>query len=574
MGNIVLLDDLTINQIAAGEVIERPANVVKELVENSIDAGAKNITVEIKKGGKTFIKVSDDGKGISIDDIPLTFERHATSKIRDISDLENTYSFGFRGEAVASILSISKMTLITKTADDDTAIKIEAQGGELLSKDEVVSGIGTTFIVEELFYNQPVRLKFLKQDSTEFRYIKEMVQKIAMANLDVSIKLINDGVNVFKSSGNGSLKDLIYVLYGKEIQKNLLEVNHEEDGIKITGYIGNTMVAKDNRKSQIFFLNKRNIHNKILTNSSDEAFKGGTGIGKFGFLILNLDMPASYYDVNVHPTKLEVRFKDEDGLYKILYRAIKETLLKADFLGSSRDIGEDKKYVDNELNYITSHFNNDENKKNSEEDKEKVELIEKENVKELKYKYIGIIFKTFIIIEIENELYFVDQHAAHERLLYENIKENYKNNVENNTQMMLIPDVRELSHKEHYFVKKNLKYFKCSGFDIEPFGENSIKINGIPDIEYKASKSDIFTDVLDEMVTNERNSIKDQEDRFIATVACKAAVKANMDLTKDEVDNLLSNLFKLRNPYTCPHGRPTTIKMSKDEIEKMLPFKN
>ena len=572
MGNIVLLDDLTINQIAAGEVIERPANVVKELVENSIDAGAKNVTVEIRKGGKTFIKVSDDGKGISFDDIPLTFERHATSKIRDISDLENTYSFGFRGEAVASILSISKMTLITKTAEDDTAVKIEAQGGELLSKDEVVAGTGTTFIVEELFYNQPVRLKFLKQDSTEFRYIKEMVQKIAMANLDVSIRLINDGTNVFKSSGNGSLKDLIYVLYGKDIQQNLLEVNHEEDGIKITGYIGNTMVAKENRKSQIFFLNKRNIKNKILTNSADEAFKGGTGIGKFGFLILNLDMPASFYDVNVHPTKLEVRFKDEDNLYKILYRSIKEALLKAEFLGSSRE-GNDKAYVNNELDYITGNFNSEDTKKNSEKELEKQELIEREEVKELKYKYIGIIFKTFIIIEIENELYFVDQHAAHERLLYEQIKENYKNNKENNTQMMLMPDVRELSHKEHYFVKKNLKYFTNSGFDIEPFGDNSIKINGLPDIEYKANKSDLFTDVLDEMVTNERNNIKDQEDRFVATVACKAAVKANMDLTKEEVDNLLTNLFKLRNPYTCPHGRPTTIKMSKEEIEKMLPFK-
>ncbi len=571
MGNIVLLDDLTINQIAAGEVIERPANVVKELVENSIDAGSKNITVEIKKGGKSFIKVIDNGKGIEIEDIPLAFERHATSKIRDISDLENTYSFGFRGEAIASILSISKMTLITRTKEKEIGIKIEAQGGELLNKEDIASQIGTTFIVEDLFYNTPVRFKFLKQDSTEFRYIKEMLQKIALANLDVSISLISDGKLIFKSSGNGSLRDLVYILYGKEIQENLLDVEYEENGITITGVIGNTMIAKDSRKSQIFFLNKRNINNRILTNSSDEAFKGGAGIGKFGFLILNIQMPANLYDVNVHPTKLEVRFKDEDTVYKILYRAIKETLLKAEFLGDKNRNENNIKYVNNELDYVTSHFNNDDNKKGSETDKEKkVDLIKKDYIKELKYKYIGIIFKTFIIIEIDDELYFVDQHAAHERLLYEQIKENYKNNIENNTQMMLMPDIRELSHKEHYFVKKNLKYFTNSGFDIEPFGENSIKINGLPDIEYKANKSDLFTDVLDEMVTNERNSIKDQEDRFIATVACKAAVKANMDLTKEEVDNLLKNLFKLRNPYTCPHGRPTTIKMSKKEIEKIL----
>ncbi len=575
MGNIVLLDDLTINKIAAGEVIERPANVVKELVENSIDAGSNKIVIEIKNGGKTFIKVTDNGKGILLDDIDISFERHATSKIRKIEDLETTYSMGFRGEALASIVAISKLTMISKTKDENTGIKVIAKAGDILEKEEVATQTGTSIIVEDLFFNTPVRYKFLKQDSTEFRYIKELIQKIAMANLNISFKLLNDGKTVFSSNGSGDIKDIVYILYGRECKDNIINVDYKECGIKVTGVIGNTLMARDNRKGQIIFLNKRNIKNAMITSSIDQAFKGGIGIGKHGFFILNLEMPADFYDINVHSTKMEVRFKEEDKIYKVIYHAVKNSMLNKDFLGNNEIEAKKESYIENEFEFLTNHFskdednesdkskiwnNNNESKEITEENK-KQELIKRETKRKIDYKYIGIIFRTYIIIEIKNELFLIDQHAAHERVLYEQIKENYKNNLKNNSQMMLLPEVINLSHKEIKFVQENIELLKNTGFDIDVFGENSIKINGIPDIEYKVNSRNIFLDILDEMLTKERGQIKDVEERFIATVACKAAVKANMDLRKEEVDKLIESLLSLKNPYTCPHGRPTTIKL-------------
>ena len=568
MGKIVLLDDLTINQIAAGEVIERPANVVKELAENSIDAGAKNITIEVKNGGKTYIKVMDDGKGIAPDDMEISLERHATSKIREISDLDNCYSMGFRGEALASIASISKMTMITKTKEDVFGRKMVCKAGEILEEEQIGTKQGTTIIVEDLFFNTPVRYKFLKQDATEFRYIKELIQKMAIANLDISFKLINEGKTVFISNGNGNIKDVIYTLYGKELNDNISFINFEEGDIKVTGIIGNTLVSRDSRKDQIVFLNKRNIKNPIITNSADQAFKASIGIGKYGFYILNLEMPASYYDINVHPTKLEVRFKDEDKLYKIVYHAMKSAMLDKTFLGNSVVENNKTDYIENEYNFLTNHFNEEEKQEKKIENTD--ELIVRENKRKIEYKYLGILFKTYIIIEIDNEIYLIDQHAGHERILYEQIRNNYKRHMQNNTQLMLIPDVIDLTHKELKFVQENKELIKNSGFDIELFGSSSVKINGIPDIEYKADTKKIFLDILDEMITNERSSNKDVEERFIATVACKAAVKAHMDLSKDEVDNLIQDLLNLKNPFTCPHGRPTTVKISKEEIAKKL----
>ena len=570
MGNIVLLDDLTINKIAAGEVIERPANVVKELAENAIDAGANKICIEIKNGGKTFIRVTDNGKGILEEDMPLAFERHATSKIRKIEDLEKVYSMGFRGEAVASISSVSKFTMITKTKDDILGHKMVVQGEHVLEREDVGAPQGTTIIVEELFYNTPVRFKFLKQDAAEFRYIKELVQNMALANLNVAFELINDSKTVFRSVGNNSIKDLIYILYGKDLKDNVIDVNYNSGNIEITGVIGNTFIARDNRKDQIFFLNGRNIKNPILTNSTDQAFKGSIGIGKYGFAILNIKMPADYYDVNVHPTKRDVRFKNEDEVYKAVYHAIKSTMLNKEFLGDNQiEINSEKeKYVSNELSFVTNNLASNEILKNENETVE--EAITRENKRKVEYKYLGILLRTYIIVEIKDELYLIDQHAAHERILYEQIKENYKKNIQNNTQMMLVPQVVNLTHKELQFVNENLEMFKNIGFELEPFGNNSIKVNGIPDLEYKANKNDLFLDILDEMISNERTQVKDVEERFIATVACKAAVKAHMDLDREEVDYLITTLLSLKNPYTCPHGRPTTIKVSKEEIMKKL----
>ena len=611
MGNIVLLDDLTINQIAAGEVIERPANVVKELVENALDAGATSITVEIKNGGKTLIKVIDNGKGIEQEDIPNAIERHATSKIKHIEDLENSYSMGFRGEALASIVAISKLTIISKTEKDELGFRVVAEAGNIIEAESTGCKTGTTMIVENLFFNTPVRYKFLKQDAQEFKYIKEFVQKCAFANLNISFKLISDEKQVFQSTGNGSIRDLVYTVYGKEISDNLIDVDYEEEDIKVTGIIGNTLMARESRKDQIVFLNKRNIRSQILLNSADQAFKGGTGIGKFGFFILNLEMPASFYDVNVHPTKMEVRFKDEGKIYRVFYHAIKSSILTKDFLGNNEQELDKKDYVENEYRFLTNHFNNNSsnitrintvsntssinNSSNEKDDKSdnpeqnsdyiknnpntnifeensknERELINRVIERKVDYKYKGILFRTYIVIEVGDEIYLIDQHAAHERLLYEKIKANYKNNIKENSQMMLVPEVYDLTHKEIEFVQNNIEIFRNIGFDIEVFGENSVKISGIPDIDYRVNSKNVFLDALDEMLTNERSSSKDIEERFIATVACKAAVKANMDLTKEEVDSLIQNLLTLKNPYTCPHGRPTTIKFSKNELEKKL----
>ncbi len=563
MGNIVLLDDLTINKIAAGEVIERPANVVKELVENSVDAGSSKIVVEIKNGGKTLIKVTDNGKGILKDDMTISLERHATSKIRKIEDLQNTYTMGFRGEALASIASISEMTMISKTKDEIIGHKLKATAGNILVDEEIGAQTGTTIIVERLFFNTPVRYKFLKQDSVETRYIKEWLQKEALANPNISFRLFNDGKSIFYWPGNGKIEDLIYLLYGKEIKENIVKVDYTEENIRVTGVIGNTLIARDTRKDQIIFLNKRNIRNVTLTSSADQAFKGASGIGKYGFFILNIDMPADLYDVNVHPTKIEVRFKEESNIARILYHAIKNSMLNTEFLGNNQIEENNIDYIQNEYEFLVDNLKKDEKEKNkiSSEIEENIELRNREEKRKVNYKYIGILFRTYIIVEIENELYLIDQHAAHERVLYEQIKENYKNHIEQGSQLMLIPKIVNLTHKEMEFVKENEELFKKTGFDIEKFGENSLKINGIPNLEYRAKTQNIFLDILDEMLSSERTAIKDIEERFIATVACKAAVKANMDLSPQEVDNLIQSLLKLNNPYTCPHGRPTTIKI-------------
>lgn len=563
MGQIVLLDDLTINQMAAGEVVERPANAVKELVDNAIDAEATRIIVEIKNGGKTFIKVTDNGKGIAKDDMELSIERHATSKIRKVEDLDHTYTMGFRGEALASIAAVSRLTMISRKQDDMLGNKMVVQAGDIEEIEECGAQAGTTIIVENLFYNVPVRYKFLKNDATETRYIKEWIQNASLSNPQISFRLINNDKVIFDSNGNGNINDVIYKMFGKEIKENLVPVDYEEQGIHVTGIIGNTMVARENRKSQIFFLNHRYIKNAALTSSADQAFKGATGIGKYGLFVLEIEMPANFYDVNVHPSKIEVRFKDESMICRIIYHAIKKAMLTAEFLGNHEEEKENNEYIKNEYEFLTNEAGF--TKKNQEST-----LIRREEKRKVEYRYIGILFKTYIVVEIKNELYLIDQHAAHERLLYEQIKEHYKNKIKHDSQMLLVPDIITLPYREYKFVEENKDLIENTGFDVELFGDNTIKVNSIPDLEYKSKTKNVFLDTLDEMISDGRTSIKDIEERFIATVACKAAVKANMDLSRTEVDSLIQNLLTLNNPYTCPHGRPTTIKISKEFIEGKL----
>lgn len=821
MGNIVLLDDLTINKIAAGEVIERPASVVKEMVENSIDAGATSITVEIRNGGISYIKISDNGKGIAQDDLEIAFERHATSKIRSADDLNKVTSMGFRGEALASIAAVANVELVSKTAEQEAGYKVVVEAGDILEKEEAGCRTGTTITVRNLFFNTPVRYKFLKKDYTESGYIEDVITRVALVNPNVAIKLINTGKTVIQTNGNGKLKDVVYSIYGKDIANAILEVSYQFEDIKVTGVIGKPEISRSNRANQLFFVNKRYIKDKTLTAATEQSYKGLIPVGKFGFVVLNLEMDPSKVDVNVHPAKLEVRFQEENKVFQAVYHAIKDTLLKSDLVAepkpslrtennriertplsfeerlrnlkmakkekqsgglfSFRKQNEKQieKYTDEEskikTNILEDVFNeksnkeelkpkddkeeikelnteqenekkinknvesilskpidtsdvleqlkkmrnkleeelrenpniklnrleeenisynkdektkeenikeieeqenkqeneqeaetisepekvtekdpedkenkeNIENKNNNSENKEQKEKIEKvsetiqnienpeikkeftgikQKIEELDnnpkvvsedfnemyeklfgrapiddtkkekkdeinnaidivknnismfekeekfqkpvYKFIGIIFKTYIILEIGDEMYILDQHAAHERIMYEKIKENYYSDKNKNSQLLLLPDVITLTHKEMEIAKENMKMFEQAGFTLEEFGENTIKLTGVPTVCIDLDTKELFLETLDEINTVARTAKQEKEEKFIATVACKAAVKANMALTKEEVDSLMDELLKLPNPFTCPHGRPTVIKMTKYDIER------
>ena len=706
MGNIVLLDDLTINKIAAGEVIERPASVVKEMVENSIDAGAKNIVVEIKNGGISFIKISDDGKGIASDDLEIAFERHATSKIRSADDLDTVKSMGFRGEALASIAAIANVEVVSKTENEQIGYRVVVEAGNILTKEEVGCKKGTTMIVKNLFFNTPVRYKFLKKDFTETGYIEDVSTRIALVNPDISIKLINTGKTVIQTTGNGSLKDVVYSIYGKDIAQSILETSYKYEDIHITGVIGKPEISRSNRTNQIFFVNKRYIKDKALTAATEQAFKGMIPIGKFGFVILNINMDPSKVDVNVHPAKLEVRFEEENKIFQAIYHAIKDTLLKGELIentekskddeiipqninnnfnenkttlfGSRRTQEKIANYTEEESNIKTNNIIEDiynqknimqnkstagkpidtsdvlkqlqemksklqdevkeadekysyENKKEDtnvkveekkeenipetieEEKTEKEEKIEKANfnemyektfgklpisqieekvekenkinaadlikdnisvfeqakeVKKILYKFIGIAFNTYIIIEMDNEMYIIDQHAAHERIMYEKVKTNYYSNASKDSQMLLLPDIITLTHKEMEIAKENIYMFEKAGFNLEEFGENTIKLTGVPTVCLDLDTKELFLETLDEINSVARTAKQEKEEKFIATVACKAAVKAHMVLDKQEVESLMDKLLQLPNPFTCPHGRPTAIKMTKYDIER------
>ena len=355
MGNIVLLDDLTINKIAAGEVIERPASVIKEMVENSIDAGATNITVEIKNGGISFIKISDNGKGIAQDDLEIAFERHATSKIRSADDLNNITSMGFRGEALASIGAISNVEMISKTREQENGYKVVVEAGNILEKEISPASVGTTITVKNLFFNTPVRYKFLKKDYTESGYIEDVITRIALVNPQIAIKLINTGKTIIQTNGNGDLKTVIYSIFGKSVAESVLPVSYEYEDMKVEGMVGKPEVARSNRTNQLFFVNKRYIKDKTLTAATEQAYKGMIPLGKFGFVVLNITMNPAKVDVNVHPAKLEVRFQEENKVFQAIYHAIKDTLLKN---GNKQKFFRLQKTNDNQITQYTKRKSN------------------------------------------------------------------------------------------------------------------------------------------------------------------------------------------------------------------------
>ncbi|MBQ8299663.1 MAG: DNA mismatch repair endonuclease MutL [Clostridia bacterium] len=727
MGNIVLLDELTINQIAAGEVIERPANVVKELVENSLDAGATSVSIEVQNGGITYIRITDNGKGIARDDVEIAFERHATSKIRKADDLIRVSTMGFRGEALASIAAIAKVELVTRTKDEEMGTKIIVEGGNIISKEECGAPFGTTITIRELFYNTPVRYKFLKKDFTEGGYIETAVERIALINPSVAFKLINNKKEVLQTSGNGNMTDVVYNVFGKDIAQNLADVAFEYEGINVTGVVGKPEIARSNRANQMFYVNGRFIKDKTLTAAADEAYRTMIPHGKFGFCILNIKMPPELVDVNVHPAKLEVRFSEEGKVFKAIHYAIKNTLLGVDLIKtetiseednsmqteavvskiefkadanttSTNNVSEFPKVAGfnsasaNDANSNIYKFNDmsasdtvkKETKKTlfdlfkgrqenrnganlrettlsqneyvievSKSNKANDSIIKKLNaeieptssmkplaeavdigdtdlanlqitkqeyttempvenqvtnnvtsisdineIDELnvrgmvtydkveeeisnffeqtesekapipEYKILGVAFNTYILLEIDDDVYILDQHAAHERVLYEKVKENFYRAGGKETQMLLLPDILEVSRKDMHMIRDHVSLFEQAGFAIEEFGDNTIKINGVPVICFEMNTKDLFMDILDGIDITNRTNAQDIEEKFISTVACKAAVKANMKLEEREIRGLLDQLMLLENPFTCPHGRPTAMRLTKTEIEK------
>ena len=572
MKTIVLLDDLTINQIAAGEVIEGPASVVKELVENAIDANSTRIEIEVKNGGKTFIRVSDNGKGIDYDDIDIAFERHATSKIRSSQDLSKVLTMGFRGEALASIASISEVTLSSKKENSNQGYTYTVKGNKKGIIEECQCQNGTNIVVKNLFYNVPVRYKFLKNDNSEFQKIKKVVIRLSLANLNISFKLINEGKLVLKTSGNTKMQDAVYELFGKDIARNLIEVNFSYQNMEIKGVVGNSRIEMPYRKNEIFFVNNRSVENEILSNGVEQAFKGALKIGKFPFAILNLEISPQLIDMNIHPTKKEIKFQNEEDVFKTVYQAVKEALLKEEFLGKDETRNSEEirqEYVQKQESYLPANYLLKRIQKSKEEKSLEIkpQIVNTKN--KLDYKLIGVVFKTFIIIEINDELYFIDQHAAHERVLYEQVKDSYNSGKKPETQMLILPTVLPLKPAEIELIKDNIEIFEKVGFQIEDFGNNTIKISGVPSIAYNLDSTTIFQDTLKELTSFARTTKQEIENKFIATVACKAAVKAGMVLTQKEIDTLIQELWSLPNPYTCPHGRPTTIKYEKEELEKM-----
>ncbi len=652
MGSVVLLDDQTINKIAAGEVVDRPSSIVKELVENSIDAKAKNVTVEIKNGGIKYIKITDDGMGFASDDVELAFERHATSKIRKEEDLLKITSMGFRGEALASIAAISRVDLVTRNINENIGTHVKVENGEVILKEEAASTVGSRIEIRDVFYNVPARFKFLKKDFTEAGYIEDVITRIALANPQISIKYINNGKQVLHTSGNGDLRKTIYDIFGKEVYENVIEINYELNNIKLTGMIGMPLVSRSTRMHQFTYINNRYIKDKTISSAIDKACEEKYAINKYAFIVLNLSMNPATIDVNVHPAKLEVKFDDESKVFDAVYHGVKNTLVnnsreKNPFTQIhdvqneekinqiSKDIANNgmlnkpnfdlpKKFdfnsnkennriiyssigIENPINPVSNKIEfkeqkneevlNSESLVNNDLEEKKEEYIpdnkvneEKINLNENKqesffkgqdyeeqdmftkkeakpYKYIGNIFDTYIIIQMDNKMFLIDQHAAHERYLYEQIKANY-NSKDRQTQLLLVPLLVQLSAKEKEVVDQNKEYIEKTGFIIEEFGENAIKISGVPNIGYDIEYSSMFKDIIDDILGAPKTQNSQKEYRFLATLACKAAVKGGMKLDVKEQIALVDSMSKIDNPFNCPHGRPTAFEMTRYEIER------
>ena len=651
MPQIALLSQETIDKIAAGEVIERPSSVVKELVENAIDAGSSAVTVEIKEGGISFIRISDNGCGIEREQIPLAFLRHSTSKIKSVEDLFTVTSLGFRGEALSSIAAVSQVELITKTNGDFTGFRYLIEGSKEVSLEEIGAPDGTTFIIRNLFYNTPARKKFLKSAQTEGTYIHELMQRMILSHPDVAFKFIMNNQVKLQSSGNGNIKDIIYHLYGRDITKALLPIAHENELFKISGFIGKPMISRGNRGYELYFVNGRFIRSQILSKAIEDAFKPFLMQHQYPFTVLYFEIDSSLLDVNVHPTKMELRFFNQQELYREVQSILSAALVHRDIIPEvpvdtpkknemevpkiekvmpepfeQKRLEEIRKAVRKDRPYeikypvsrpmgtgsvssaaqeklldtiksmppedmmeerIQKELLPEQSKKETEKElaKEAYVLREEETygakpegsyeqgsfLKEeemAKQKIIGQLFDTYWLVEYNDRLFIVDQHAAHEKVMYEKLKKQFEKK-EFTSQAISPPIVITLSMREAEVLERFKEQFTKLGFEIEHFGGAEYSICGVPGNLYRLNTRDVLIEMLDELTDgiSERATTDVILDK-IASMSCKAAVKGSQRLSLPEMEQLMKDLMKLDNPYNCPHGRPTIIAMSKYEIEK------
>lgn len=620
MAVIHILDEHTIDQIAAGEVVERPASVVKELVENSMDAGADAITVEIKDGGIELIRVTDNGCGIMKEDIPNAFLRHATSKIHTAEDLNNVRSMGFRGEALGSIAAVAKVELISKHTDALMGKRYVIEGGAEKESDEVGAPNGTTIVVRSLFYNTPARRKFLKTTATEGGYVADLMEHLAMSRPDISYTFIQNRQVRFSTSGNGELKEVIYRIYGKDTAREIIPIISEQDGMTIEGYLGTPVNNRSNRNFENYFINRRYIKSNLIAKGIEEGYKAYMMQHRFPFCVLHITMDTQEVDVNVHPSKMDVRFHDQQQFMDFIIKAVAETLSAREMIADcnlspekeekkifkeSPEPFEQKRRKSEEPSAVQEgqtdfRLQPEQNsmlqkilepkpmgkitrpvQKNNPILKERdhifverpvqMELFDKQRVlsesSRKRYKIIGQIFDTYWLFELDDNLYFVDQHAAHEKVNYERLmKQLQKNTIYQ--QQLDPPLVITVTGAERQMLLDALEYFEELGFEVEDFGGNEYAIRAIPLELYLNDPKDMFLDTLNDLMETGLTGTPEIIRQKIASMACKASVKGNMKISLMEMDALLDELLTLENPYHCPHGRPTIFSMSKYDIEK------
>lgn len=603
MSQINILDKSIYNRIAAGEVVERPSSIVKECVENALDAGATSISVEIVSGGIKKITISDNGEGIVFEDLKKAFYPHATSKIKEINDLDNIASLGFRGEALASIGSVSQVQLLSKHKDSDVGGEILVNGGEIHEPVQKGCSQGTTICIKNLFYNVPARAKFLKGYKTEESYITNIISRFILAHPETTFKYIADGEVVYQTIGK-TLKDAIYVVYGKETINALLPVNYKNGDMEVSGYVTKPVYAKPNKTYQTLVINGRYVINSTVSAAIYSAFENYLMKGKFPFFVLHLNMPFDKLDVNVHPNKLDVKFENSNNIYGIFNNAVARALMEANniveleqympikesveniptILPSGAGISFESKLNNNfkeiktiipteakttstitarqDITMFSSIFNANKQDEKLVNSTMQTEIIENKDIPV--YKLIGTLFNTYIIVEWQNMAYIIDQHAAHERLLFEQLKERQKGN--NFIQDLLLPYVFKVNNTEKVFIDESLETFKNLGFTIVEFGNLTYKITTVPLILQGINLEDFINECLKELKVLSKN-VKELE-KLLATKACKAAVKGGQPLNKLEIDTLMKQITTTKTPLLCPHGRPIVVELKITEIEK------